>query len=240
MNWFAILVGIGASLAIWRVVQEQKQPEKLNWGISSLWVLVGAWIGARIAFFIWQPAIILDLGWQAIDLREGGMVWPGAMLGGWISIWLISLKKEMRFLKAADQLIMMLPPLVITSWLAGWFSGSAYGPIMPEAWWIPKTIDDTFQILPRFPLQLLAAFSLFVFYLLAETRIRNEVTGFRTVIIWSIFSSHSLLFSFLRADSRPEWLGITWDIWFVFICMVWLLVLYWMVWLRKPRKKLEN
>lgn len=239
MNWYAFLIGIGASLAIWRVIQEQEKPGKIRWGVFSFWVLFGGWIGARIAFFIWHPAVILDFGWLAFGLREGGMVWSGAIAGAWLSIWLISLNLEKGFLKTADYLIVMLPPIVITSWLAGWFSGSAYGQIMPEAWWIPKTVDDTLQTLPRFPLQLVAAFSLFVLYLLAESRIPKNTKGLRTSIIWSIFSLHTLVFSFLRADPRPEWSGIAWDIWFVFICILWALFL-WLMWIRELKKNKVN
>lgn len=236
MNWYAFLIGIGASLGIWRVIQEQEKPQKLHWGFLSLWVLFGGWIGARIAFFIWHPALILDFGWQAFGLREGGMVWPGAIAGAWLSIWLISLKVEKGFLETADFLIVMLPPLVITSWLAGWFSGSAYGQIMPEAWWIPMSIDDTFQMSPRFPLQLVAAFSLFVLFLLVDSRIAKGQKDSRTTILWSIFSFHTLIFSFLRADPRPEWFGIEWDVWFVFLCIIWGLLL-WLIWFRQFKKK---
>ncbi len=240
MNWYAFLIGLGSALAIWRVVQEQKQSQKMDWGFAALWVLFAAWLGARIAFYIWQPAIILDLGWQAFGLRAGGMVWSGAVFGAWIAILLISLRKGIGFLETADQLMVMLPPMVVTIWLAGWFSGSAYGHLMPEGWWIPITIDDTFQLNPRFPLQLVAAVSLFILFAVIEPRIQKQLVGRRTAIVWTIFSIHTLIFSFLRADLRPLWLGIAWDIWFVFVCIAWALTLCWMAWFRKPGKSNEK
>ncbi len=239
MNWYAFLIGIGTSLAIWRVIQEQEKPQKFRWGFLSLWVLLGSWLGARIAFFIWHPAIILDLGWQAFGLREGGLVWPGAIAGAWLSIWLISLKVDKSFLETADFLIVMLPPIAITSWLAGWFSGSAYGPIMTEAWWVPMSLDDTFQMAPHFPLQLVVAASLFVLNIVAESCIPKNKKGFRTTIIWSIFCLHMLIFSFLRADPRPVFLGLAWDIWLVFICILWALLL-WFLWIRELKKNKVN
>ncbi|HSM24644.1 MAG TPA: prolipoprotein diacylglyceryl transferase family protein [Anaerolineaceae bacterium] len=237
LNWYAFLIGIGTSLALLRVFQEQKVGERVTWAIAALWLLLGAWLGARIAFFIWQPAAILDFGWQAFGLREGGMVWSGAVFGAWISVWILSLAKGKSFLETADRLLIMLPPLVIMSWLAGWFSGSGYGQIMSSTWWIPITLDDHFEQLPRFPLQMVAAFSIFLLFLLFELRVSMNKTGMKAAIIWSIFSVHTLIFSFLRADLRPEWMGIPWDIWFVFLCLFWALILVWTAYFYKPEKK---
>ena len=228
LNWYAFIIGMGTSLALLRVLQEQKAGERTTWAIAALWLLFGAWIGARIAFFIWQPAVILDFGWQAFGLREGGMVWPGAALGAWISIWILSVAKQKNILETADHLLVMLPPLTIMSWLAGWFSGSGYGQVMSSAWWIPVTLDDHFELLPRFPLQLVAAFSLFLLFLLLEPRIAKKKTGMKAVLVWSVFSIHTLIFSFLRADLRPKWMGLPWDIWFVFICIFWAILFGWM------------
>jgi prolipoprotein diacylglyceryltransferase len=236
LNWYAFLVGAGASMAIWRIIQSQKKSDDLQWAIAGLWLLLGAWAGARMAFFIWQPAAIVDFGWKALGLREGGMVWTGAVIGAWITIFMIALAKKRNWLEAADQLLVMLPPLAIMSWLAGWISGSGYGPEMPAAWWVPMTMDDRFQILPRFPLQWIAAASLFLIFMLMETNLPKLKTGRLAALIWSIFTVHTLVFSFFRADPRPVWMGFPWDIWFVFVCGLWAIILIWIAFFRKEKK----
>lgn len=241
MNWFAFLIGAGASMAIWRIVQGQKKREDLQWAIAGLWILAGSWIGARLAFFIWQPGTIAEYGWNALGLSEGGMVWPGAVLGAWITLFILAFAKHQNWLEVADRLLVMLPPLVIMSWLAGWFSGSGYGPVMPSAWWVPMTMDDSFQIMPRFPLQWIAATSLFLIFYLTEQRFPKNKIGARAGIIWTIFSVHTLIFSFLRADHRPEFAGIYWDIWFLFLCLLWAIIFLWIVLFQKSKaKKVEG
>jgi len=239
LNWYAFLVGTGASLAVWRVVQTQKKKDDFQWVLASLWILLGAWIGARLAFLIWQPAILVDFGWQALRLREGGMVWPGAVLGAWVTVLILSFIKRVNWLEVADRLLVMLPPLVIMSWLAAWISGSSYGPEMGAAWWVPMTMDDSFQYLPRFPLQWVAATSLFIIYFLIESRLRLKKTGAQSAVIWFLFCTHTFVFSLLRADQRPEWLGLYWDIWFLILCLLWLMFLIWSVFFKKTRQQLD-
>lgn len=240
MNWYAFLVGAGASLAIWRVIQCQKKQDDFHWAMAGLWLLFGAWLGARLVFFFWQPAALVDFGWRALGLREGGMVWPGAVLGAWITIFPLALIKKIMWLEIADQLLVMLPPLAMMSWLAGWISGSGFGPVMPAAWWVPMTMDDSFQLLPRFPLQWIAAASLFLIYYILESRFYTTRVGGKAALIWFIFSMHTLLFSFLRADLRPEWLGLPWDIWFAVICGLWAIILGWLVFVRKTGATLKT
>lgn len=237
MNWYAFLVGVGASLSIWRIVQGQKKQEDFQWALAGLWVLVGAWLGARLAYFIWHPAAIIDFGWQAVGLREGGMVWSGAVLGAWITIIVLALARRSSWLVVADRLLVMLPPLAIMTWLAGWISGSGYGPVMQAAWWVPRTMDDSFQLLPRFPLQWLAAASLFLTFLLSESRFPPQKTGAQAALIWTVFSVHTLVFSLLRADQRPEWLGVYWDIWFLILCLLWAIIWNWIVFFRKASQE---
>jgi prolipoprotein diacylglyceryltransferase len=220
------------------MVQGQKKRDDFQWALAGLWVLAGAWLGARLAYFIWHPAAIVDFGWQAIGLREGGMVWPGAVSGAWITIFILAVARRKTWLEVADRLLVMLPPLAIMAWLAGWISGSGYGPVMQAAWWVPRTLDDSFQLLPRFPLQWMAAASLFLIFFLLEPRFPKNMTGGLAASIWLIFTIHTLLFSFLRADHRPDFLGLYWDIWFGFVCFLWLLVLIWLVLIRKPVKKI--
>ncbi|MBE0687508.1 MAG: prolipoprotein diacylglyceryl transferase [Anaerolineaceae bacterium] len=234
MNWYAFLVGAGASLAIWRIVQGQKKQVDFQWSLAGLWVLGGSWLGAKLAYFIWHPAAIVDFGWQVIGLREGGMVWSGAVFGAWITIFILALAKRTKWLVVADRLLVMLPPLAIMAWLAGWISGSGYGPVMQAAWWVPRTLDDNFQLSPRFPLQWMAATSLFLVFLLLEPRFPKDKTGGQAALNWLIFTIHTLIFSFLRADHRPESLGLYWDIWFGFICLLWAIVLIWLIYKRKP------
>jgi hypothetical protein len=98
-------------------------------------------------------------------------------------------------------------------------------------------MDDSFQLLPRFPLQWLAAASLFLTFLLSESRFPPQKTGAQAALIWTVFSVHTLVFSLLRADQRPEWLGVYWDIWFLILCLLWAIIWNWIVFFRKASQE---
>jgi hypothetical protein len=84
----------------------------------------------------------------------------------------------------------------------------------------------------------MAATALFLVFFLLEPRFPKNKTGAQTALTWLIFTIHTLLFSFLRADHRPESLGLYWDIWFGLICLLWALVLIWLVFMHKPLKQI--
>jgi phosphatidylglycerol:prolipoprotein diacylglycerol transferase len=220
LNLYSFLLGIGSSLSIWRVTADVPLHEKIRWASSALVVLLGALIGARIGFLLWQPAYLAAFGWQAMRIWEGGFIWPGAVLGAWLMILLLSWQMRQKVGFVADRMAVMVPPLAITIWLGCWMAGCGYGQVIPLNWQFSMTMDETGQWASRFPLQWVAAVTLFLVYFGWEQRFPSKRTGQRSAITWLIFMVHTLLFSIFRADLRPGWQGLSWDIWFAILYLV--------------------
>ena len=111
MNLYALLLGIGSSLSIWRISREVPVREAMHWSTSALVVLLGALIGARIGFILWQPAYLEAFGWQVLHIWEGGFIWPGAVAGAWFAILLISWQLHLPVGLVADRIAVMAPPV---------------------------------------------------------------------------------------------------------------------------------
>lgn len=220
LSLYAFLLGIGSSLSIWRVAMDVPPPEKIRWSSSALVILLGALIGARIGFILWQPAYIAAYGWQVLRIWEGGFIWPGAVAGAWLAILLLSWQMHQPVGFVADRTAVMVPPIAITIWLGCWMAGCGYGPLISLNWQFPMTIDETGLLASRFPLQWTAAVTLFLIYFSWEHRFPKQRTGQRAAITWFIFMIHTLIFSIFRADLRPGWQGVSWDIWFAILYLI--------------------
>ena len=238
MNLYALLIGLGASLAVWRVTKTVVPNLALRWALAALHALGGALIGARLAFLLWQPASFAAQPLSLFRFDQGGFVWFGAVPGGLIVTWIIAKQRSLPFAMVADRLVTMLPPLGIMTWLACWTAGCAYGRVITNADWLPMSVDETGLWAVRFPLQWVAALSLFLIFALYESRFPKKRPGQRAALTWLLFSTHTLLLSFFRADPRPSWQGLTYDEWAAMIYLVSALVFFIMTFW--PRKKIER
>jgi len=213
MNLYAMLIGLGASFGMWRVSQLSPKNQLLASANSALWVLAGSLIGSRIGFIFWQPGYIEENGWQALRIWEGGLIWPGAIAGAWITITILAFYRKLDIRILADNIAPLLPPIAIMTWLACISTGSGYGALISSDFHFPLFVNERGEFLSRFPNQWLAAISLFFLFLILERKLKTKIIGLYAAMIWLVFSLHTLLFSFFRADLRPLWRGLAVDIW---------------------------
>ncbi len=238
VDLYAFLIGAGASLAVWRVTRTVVPKLALRWAWTAVGVLFGALLGARLGYLFWQPNSFTNHFWQLFRINQGGLVWFGAFPAAWLVIWGVAKFRSLPFTMVADRVLTMLPPMAIMTWLACWASGSGYGELLENAWWAPLSIDERGLWAVRFPLQWVAALSLFLIFAIFEGRFPKNRPGQRAALTWLIFCAHTLLFSFLRADPRPVWHGVTWDEWAAIFylagALIFFLVSFW------PRKHIEH
>jgi phosphatidylglycerol:prolipoprotein diacylglycerol transferase len=96
---------IAAFLAEWRAKRKGLNPDVVWDGF--LWIVIGAVIGARIWHILTPPASMVaigrDTGWylthpfDAINLTEGGLGLPGALIGGALTLWIYVRRNRLSF-----------------------------------------------------------------------------------------------------------------------------------------------
>jgi len=225
LNGFALWVGFGAVLGLWRVVRSAPQRQADVWVNIGLWLLFASLIGARL-FYVWiNRDYFIDHLVEIPQLWQGGLAWPGAAGAAWLA--LIYLAVTYRTPRGSpvslgwlsDHLYPLLPSLSITTWLGCWASNSAYGPALPAgSWWGIRSLDESGTYVYFWPLQPLASLSLLAFFWLLETRVkplrppgRLSVLGCFGVLL------HLLVTSLLRADPAPTWNRLRVDAWMALI-----------------------
>lgn len=229
MNGFALCVGLGAAIGLWRVAHSSPKRQAAMLVNMGLLILFASLVGARL-FYAW-----INRGYFSSHLLEipqvwlGGLYWPGAVGGAWIAFLCLSLiMRGQRFSpgRLGDSLYPILPPLAISIWLGSWITGLAYGPTLPAGtWWAVPSLDESGAYSPRWPLQLLAALSLLAFFWLLEALVKKPEPAGRLSGLASVgLASHLLVASLLRADPLPTWVGMRMDtcmaIFFLILFMV--------------------
>lgn len=215
MSAYAFLIGIGASLGLWRMLQRVPRWQASRWLNAGLYVLTCGLLGARTSY------VLLHIGYynqhllEALQFWQGGLTWPGMVVGGLAALVGVALAWRVPLGQVADPLAAIIPPLAIAAFLACWFGGCAYGPAAPaQAWWGVPCRDEANLIAARLPLQPLIALILIVYYWRLETlRFPREGHGQFASLVGFGLALNLLLVSVLRADPSPTWSGLRPDLW---------------------------
>jgi phosphatidylglycerol:prolipoprotein diacylglycerol transferase len=217
---FALWVGLGASLGIWRLARSVDR-QRGEWANVGLFVLFLSLLGARFSYVLINQAYFTQHPLEIPMLWLGGLTWPGALLGVLLALaYFTGHYRSPRTGKISpgwlgDRLYPMLPPIIITTWLGCWSSGSGYGAALsPGAWWGVPSPDESGAVLLRWPVQLAAALSLLAFFTLLEMRVQAMRPAGRisSLAVLGVLI-HLLVFSFFAADPAPLWNGLRVDTW---------------------------
>ena len=137
--FYGILIMFGALAATWlasvRAKQYGQDPE-MAWDLLP-WALVGGIIGARLWHVLTPPASMVAQGittgyylthpLEMLNIRNGGLGIPGAVLGGFIASWLYTRRRNTSIAVWAD---IIAPGLALAQAIGRWgnfFNQELYG-----------------------------------------------------------------------------------------------------------------
>jgi phosphatidylglycerol:prolipoprotein diacylglycerol transferase len=213
MQTYSLLLGVGTLtgllLASWRA------PEKhLSYYVNAgIWALFGTIIGSRAAI------VLVNWGYYQVHLPEifqvwmGGLSGIGALMGGIVSVLIVSKWKNIHTGALADALFPLAGTLMVTAWLGSWISGAAYGQ-ESNAWWALPTNDEWGLDVHRVPVQFIGAIvTLLIIILLERSTKRFSAHGLNAIVGLFLLSGEIFSLSFLRADPAPMLYGLRADAW---------------------------
>lgn len=182
--------------------------------MDAIWIQLGALLGSRLAFVIAHPDYFGANPGKLLAVWEGGLAWPGAILGALAALVLITLYREIKLAVLADKMSEILLPVSISVWLGGWVSGVAYGIELPKgSWYGLKTVDAYGQYALRFPLQAVMAILMLAGSVLIERKTHRSATGLYAISEFSLLMALLLATSLLRADPQQYWAGWPVEAW---------------------------
>jgi prolipoprotein diacylglyceryltransferase len=203
MGFYALMIGLGASLGIWRIYQNaplEQRNEYLNNGLLVQFCIL---VGARLGYVIQYWNYYQHARREIFLFVEGGLTLWGAIAGGFFGFIMVLSISERQIFQVADALSPMLAPLSIAVWLASWRVGVAYGELAPrDVWWTLPAVDEFGHLSYRFPLQVAAAIAiLFPFMWLETVKPFNGIVGMQASMSILILGGILSMFMVQRADS---------------------------------------
>lgn len=236
MNLFSVIIGIGASIGLLRVLQKTESGSHLRWLSAALISLAGGLIGSRIGFVAAYQQYFATHVSETYRIDLGGLSWPGALAGAILFSWIALRVLRLPLLEGADRLSRMLLPLSAAVWLAGWQAGIAYGQLLPAGTWWGMLIRDEYGLAAlRVPVQPVAVLTLMALLIVCEWLTRNtKQAGFKAAWVILVLTVHCLLFSLMRYDSVQTLFGLRLETWAAIVLA--LLSILFLVLLTAPRK----
>jgi len=213
MNVYSLLIGVGSSLGLLQVAQRVPAKQALRWTIAGAIQLIIALVGARAAYVMLFPDYYTTHPQAAWQITQGGLAWPGALIGGLLGFIVGSLLLHAPFGLAADVFARLYIPVAITSWLGAAFSGVAYGMEIYQGipWAVPSTQPDG-VLTYRWPLQLTAALTLLYIAWRFDRRSADwRLPEARAALTGLLLAGHTALFSYWRADGGLVYNGLRVD-----------------------------
>ena len=207
MGMYALMIGLGASLGIWRIYQTAPMEQRDEYVNNGLLVQFFILIGSRLGYVFLRWDFYREVPAKVFQFYDGGLSLWGAVFGGLLGFFVVLVISERQVFQITDALVPMLTPLAIFGWLASWQVGLAYGAVTSDGlWWGFPMLDEAGMYQSRFPVQLMAAFSTLI--PLAWLEIRQPfagVMGMQASAGLIFFSAITILFTLQRADPGFFW-----------------------------------
>lgn len=156
VHFYGILITLGAVVAAWLATVEAKRRKidpELVWDMF-IPLLVAGIIGARIWHIFTPSQSLVEQGittWfylthplEAINIRNGGLGIPGAVIGGALALYLFTKKKKLNFWTWTDIIAPGLALAQAIGRLGNYFNQEVYGSPTDLPWAI--TIDKPYRL----------------------------------------------------------------------------------------------
>ncbi|MBN2501444.1 MAG: prolipoprotein diacylglyceryl transferase [Anaerolineales bacterium] len=210
---FSLLLGIGATLGLFWIARQSADFAHLDSVNAGLWGLVGALLGGRAAFVIYQWPYFQTNLIEIPQVWLGGLFWPGAVLGGLVAVAIFAAVNHIQFAPLVDNLIPLVIALSVSGWLACWLDGSAYG-AQSTAWYALPAWDEWSMLNLRVPTQLLGALLTTGLYSLLQFLIPRLIDSGQAASITLLgLGLINYALTYLRVDPMLIWNGLRLDAW---------------------------
>lgn len=220
IHWYGIIMGTAALLGVYLATREAKKrgihPDYIL--DLALWVLLGAIVGARLYFVLFEWRYYVEHPEDILAVWKGGLAIHGGLIGGFLMGYIYVRKHKLPFLALAD---LIIPSVLLGQAIGRWgnfLNQEAHGgPVSREfleGMHLPNWIIEQMNIMgvyyhPTFLYESIWNFVGFLILILlryVEPR-RGEILF--TYLIW--YSWGRFMIEGLRTDSLafwgPEWLA---------------------------------
>ena len=213
MSIYGILIGIGVAIGIELI----KSKSDIFSYKEILIILISSLLGARLLFLLHNIPEILQGSVVPYAVWDGGVAFYGALIGLLLSTYLISQKRNLKYLKVTDSILLFLPIIHSIGRLGNFFNYELYGKPTSSYFgiYIPPEFRESqyFNYTHFHPVFLYeSVLNLFTFVILMIINKKYKTDGTTTGIYFISYSLIRLLMNTLRIDKEYFWIFETSDL----------------------------
>jgi len=203
--WYGILFAGGflAAIAHWtRLGRLVGKPPELAVDVA-LWMMIGTVVGARTAYVLANLAYFAENPIQILNVRDGGLVFYGGLIGGSIGVALFARLRRLALLPLADFLVTGLPLGHAIGRVGCFLNGCCHGIPTDRPWGV------IFKGIRSHPTQLYeTAGNLLVFLIVWQFYLSRPAKG-RTLALYLLtYPLLRFMLEFYRGDARLAVMGL--------------------------------
>ena len=190
IRYYGLIFALGFLAVIWisSLIAEKKGMSKEIIVDSSIWLILGVVIGARLTYVLFYnlPYYLANLS-EILMVWEGGLSFHGGLIGAVVGIWLFTKKYNIDFYELADIYVVPLPLALAFGRIANFINGELVGRVTNVSW-----AFDFGDGIARHPSQLYASLKNFILFsiMLYANQFKNLKKGYLTwmfVLLYGIF-----------------------------------------------------
>ncbi|RPJ49293.1 MAG: prolipoprotein diacylglyceryl transferase [Chloroflexi bacterium] len=222
--FYGILIMLGALAATWVAAYRAEHEYGINgeeaWDILP-WALIGGIIGARVWHILTPPASMVEQGittvyylthpLEMLNLRNGGLGIPGAVVGGFIAVWIFVRRRGESIGTWVD---IIVPGLALAQAIGRWgnfFNQEVYGSPTSLPWKLfiapgkrMPEFSETAYYHPLFFYEFIWNMLNAIFLVWIARRLRHVLRRGDLFLIYAMFYSFGRFFlEYLRLDPSP-------------------------------------
>jgi phosphatidylglycerol:prolipoprotein diacylglycerol transferase len=198
----------------------------------AIWVIIGAVVGARLAYVISEYRYFLTAPWYAVFLVNwGGLVFYGGLIGGFLAGYWFVRRKKLHPWKLAD----LVAPFIAIGYsivrIGCFLNGCCYGVVTNVPWALRCASGDNAL---RHPTQLYSFLgSLILFFILWRFRHHKQFPGFLFLLYMGLYFIMRFIVEIFREGPHIfPWLSLM-----QLICIIMTIFAFGLIWLIKHRER---
>lgn len=202
MNIYGLLIGISVVLGI-ELIRKRLPILKIT---DILLILISALLGARILYLLHNIEEILSGIVNPFQIWDGGLAIYGAILGIFLSLFFLSIRKKLPFFQLSDNLLIYLPLLQSLGRIGNYFNKELYGLPTNLPWGIYIPLENRLEgyeqysfFHPTFAYE--SILNLILFFVLKKVSLK-KTNGLITGAYMVGYATVRILINMLRIDKE--------------------------------------
>ncbi len=172
---------------------------------STIYAIIGGVIGARLLYVILNLKEYEDSLWHVLNVREGGLSWHGAIIGGYLALYILSRAKKIPYGKISDFIAVHSTLALAIGRIGCFLNGCCYGKECSLPWAVEFKAAGVLG--HRHPTQLYECFMLLIaFFVLLRWWKHKKFSGEMTMAMLLSYGIIRFIVEFFRYNTPNQYL----------------------------------